>query len=83
MANNRMFLVCPECRKYVCLGKNLADGWYSPPGSNAMQDFFDEHIACGVKEEAFEFADELDDIHYFDFVNKKILLLERVKSKLV
>jgi len=61
MANNRMFLVCPECREIIMLGKNMARGWYSAPEEKDLGDFYFKHEGCGILEKPFKFASEDED----------------------
>lgn len=64
MANNRMYLVCPECNEGIFLGKRLGSSYYNgfKLEMKELNDFFDKHAWCGEKlqeglEVQYEFGD--------------------------
>lgn len=57
-----MFLICPECREIILLGKNMADGWYNAPEKKDLENFYAKHEEnCNILEKSFDFASEEQD----------------------
>lgn len=47
MANNRVYLYCPDCNEAVMLAKHMAGPWYFREDRiDAIDSFWDEHWAC-------------------------------------
>lgn len=50
MANNRMFLFCPECNEAAAVSKHFGSGWHDFHESEHTAGFLNDHMWCRHKD---------------------------------
>lgn len=69
MANNRLYIGCRRCRKWLYLSKHFGGAFYiSEEKREELNNFLEEHAYCGrAWSMTFEIFDEMGDDTVFDY----------------
>ena len=72
MANNRLYIGCRRCRKWLYLSKHFGGAFYiSEEKREELNNFLEEHAYCGrAWSMTFEIFDEMGDDTVFDYYMK-------------